>query len=325
MVGGYQVTQAISAMARLGLPARLADAPLTPDDLAAATSTDPTALARLLRALTALGLLADTDDGRVELTDLGRLLHPDAPDSLAGWAAFVTQPHHWEAWGGLLHSVRTGEPAFAAQHDGESVWEWRQRHPDENAVFNEAMHAASAVTVRRLAEAYDFAPISHLADLGGGDGTLMAAVLSRHPDVHGIVFDLPHVVTAAAPRLEAAGVADRCEIVAGDFFAAIPRGCGAYVLKSILHDWDDDASVRILQRVHDAAGPDGVVLIVERLLDGPGAALIGALSDLNMMVMTGGRERTLDSWRELADRGGFEVTGTVELGAGWWVVEARPR
>jgi predicted O-methyltransferase YrrM len=205
------------------------------------------------------------------------------------------------------------------------VWTWRERHPDENAIFNEAMHAASAATVSRLAEAYDFTSISRLVDIGGGDGTLMAAVLSRHPHLHGIVFDLPHVVTAAEPRLEAAGVADRGEVVAGDFFAAVPAASDAYVLKSILHDWDDDASVRILERIREAVDPGSVVLIVERLLDGPGAAVVGALSDLNMMVMTGGRERTLEQWRELADRSGFEISGTVALDAGWWVIEARPR
>ena len=225
--------------------------------------------------------------------------------------------------GELLHTVRTGQGAFAARHGGESVWEWRRRHPEENEVFNRAMHALSSTTARRLAERYDFSRFATIADLGGGDATLLAAVLAGHPALRGVLFDLPHVVADAPKTLAAAEVADRCEIIGGSFFDTVPGGCDAYVLKSILHDWDDESSVRILTTVHGAAERGAALLIVERSMAERAAAVVAAMSDLNMMVMTGGAERTLAEWKALTDAAGFEIVGTVDLGAGWSVVDAR--
>ncbi len=324
LVNGYQVTQAIHVMVTLGLPDLLADGSRSSADLAGETGTHPGSLHRLMCALAAIGVLTERVNG-FQLTELGNLLRGDIPDSLAGWAAYVARPYHWAAWGDLLHTVRTGEIAFDARHGGESVWDWRSRHPEENEIFNHAMHALSATTARRLAEGYDFSRFSTLADLGGGDGTLMAAVLTRHRGLRGLIFDLPHVVIDAPSRLMAAGVADRCKIVAGSFFDVVPLGCDAYVLKSILHDWDDDASVRILERVRDSTNPGTALLIVERALVEQHAGPLAAMSDLNMMLMTGGKERTLTQWRGLTDASGFTITGTVDLGAGWWVIDTRRR
>ena len=326
LVNGYQVTQAIGVMVTLGLPEALAAEPRSAADLASATGTDASALARLLRALVAIGILREPADhpGMFELTELGQLLRSDADESLAGWAAFVVRPYVWEAWGDLLQTVHTGENAFRARHGGESVWAWRQDHPDENEIFNRAMHALSAATTRRLAATYDFSRFTTVADLGGGDGTLLSAVLAQHPDLRGIVFDLPHVVAGAPARLQAAGVADRVEIVGGSFFEGIPAGCDAYVLKSVLHDWDDEASIRILRQVREVTTPATTVLIVERTLDEHGPGPIAAMSDLNMLTMTGGAERTLTQWRALTDASGFVITGTVGIGAEWAVIEAAP-
>jgi hypothetical protein len=326
LVNGYQVTQAIYVAVTVGLPDLLAGERRSPEELAAETRTHPGSLYRLMRALAATGVLTELPDGdgrSFELTELGHLLRSDAPGSLADWAAYVARPHHWESWGDLLHTVRTGEGAFAARHPGESVWEWRRRHPEENEVFNRAMHALSATTARRLADGYDFGRFSTLADLGGGDGSLLAAVLVRHPRLRGVLFDLPHVVADAGSTLEKAGVADRCEISAGSFFDHVPAGCEAYLLKSILHDWDDASSLRILEQVRDAAGPETALLIVERTLDEHRAGAVAAMSDLNMMVMTGGAERTITEWRTLTDACSFELTGTVDIGGGWSVIEAR--
>lgn len=326
LINGYQVTQAIYVAVTLGVPNLLADGPRPAEDLAAATATHPWSLSRLLRALAAFGILGEQRDGDArtfQLTELGQLLRRDVPGSLAGWAAYVGRPSHWEAWDHLVDAVRTGETAFAALHEGEDVWTWRERHPEDSGIFDRAMSAIAAIVATRLAENYDFDRFSTLADLGGGDGTLLATVLPPHPRVRGVLFDLPHVITRARATLEAAGVADRCQVVAGSFFEHVPGDCDAYVLKSILHDWDDAASERILRRVHDASMPGAALLIVERIMADTDPSPVAAMSDLNMMINTGGMERTLDEWRSLTDAAGFDITGTVDVGLGWSVIEAR--
>jgi hypothetical protein len=178
----------------------------------------------------------------------------------------VARPYHLEPWGDLLHTVRTGEQAFAAHHEGESVWAWRGRHPEENQIFDRAMSAITAAIANRLADGYNFTRFGTLVDVGGGDGTLLATLLPRYPRMRGVLFDLPHVVAGARHVLAAAGVADRCDIIAGSFFERLPAGGEAYLVKSILHDWDHAASTRILQRVHEASQPGSALLIVERTL-----------------------------------------------------------
>lgn len=325
LINGYQVSQAISVAVALGVPDLIASGVTTADDLADRTGSHPRSLYRLLRALTGLGILRERDEGDAgvfELTELGEGLRRDAPGSLSGWAEFVGRPYHWEAWGDLLHTVRTGEEAFAARHGGESVWKWRQDHPEESRIFDRAMSAIAAIVATRLADGYDFGRFSRVADLGGGDGTLLATVLSRHPGVRGVLFDLAHVVADGQATLDRAGVSDRCEVVAGSFFDSVPAGCDAYVLKSILHDWDDASSVRILRRVAEVADPGAMLLIVERVVADREPGAVAVMSDLNMMVNTGGAERTSSEWRALAEAGGFEITGATDIGAGWHVIEA---
>jgi hypothetical protein len=325
LVNGYQVTQAIYVAVTLRLPDLLADGPRTAADLAVEVDADPRSLYRLLRALGSLGILAEErhGDGRsFALTEMGQLLRSDIPGSLAGWAGFVARPYHWDAWGDLLHTVCTGQEAFAARHDGESVWTWRERHPEESRIFDRAMSAIATGVASRLADAYDFTRFGSLVDLGGGDGTMLATVLPRHPPLRGVLFDLPHVVAGARAVLAAAGVADRCDIVAGSFFEHVPSGGEAYILKSILHDWDDTASTHLLQRVHEASQPGAALLIVERTLADVDPSPVAAMSDLNMMVNTGGAERTMTEWMVLIGSGGFDLTRSVDIGQGWSVLEA---
>ena len=328
MVNGYQITQAIYVAVTLGLPDLLAEKPRTAADLALAAKADPHSLHRLLRALAAVGILADERHeigSSFMLTELGQLLRSDVPGSLAGWAGFVARPYHWEAWGDLLHTIRTGEQAFAARHGGESVWSWRERHPEESRIFDRAMSAISTAVAGRLADRYDFSRFGSLVDLGGGDGTLLATVLPHHPGLRGVLLDLPHVVTGAHKVLAAAGVADWCDIVAGSFFEHVPSGGEAYILKSILHDWDDTASTQLLHRVHEASQPGAALLIVERTLADVDPSPVAAMSDLNMMVNTGGAERTTTQWKLLLEEAGFELTQSIDIGVGWSVLEATRR
>jgi hypothetical protein len=323
LVNGYQVTQAIHVAATLGIADLLRDGPRDSADLAAQTSTHAPSLHRVLRALGAVGVLHEDDDGRFALTDVGECLRSDAAEPVGGWAVYVGLPSHFAAWANLLHTVRTGENAFRSVH-GSTVWEYRARHPEDGRSFDQAMTDITQRANQHLLEAYDFGRFGTVVDIGGGHGALLAAVLAAHPRVRGVVFDQPHVVAGAPAVLEAAGVADRCEAVGGSFFDAVPTGADAYVLKAILHDWDDEDAVRILDSCRGAIAPDGALLVVERELGGPNQNPDGKLSDLNMMVGPGGRERTREEFAELLAAGGFALQRAVPMAIGLSVFEARP-
>jgi hypothetical protein len=323
LVNGYQVTQAIHVAATLGIAELLRDGARTSVELATETQTHAPSLRRVLRALAAVGVLHEHDDGRFALTDVGDCLRSDAAEPVGGWAAYVGLPSHFAAWANLLHTVRTGENAFESVH-GATVWEYRARHPDDGAIFDQAMTDITHRANRHLLEAYDFARFGVVVDVGGGHGALVAALLRAHPRMRGVVFDQPHVVAGAPAVLDAAGVADRCEVVGGSFFDAVPEGADAYVLKAILHDWDGEDAVRILRSCRDAIAADGALLVVERELGPPNEKPDAKLSDLNMMVGPGGRERTSDEFADLLAEGGFALQRTVPTAIGLSVFEARP-
>jgi O-methyltransferase/methyltransferase family protein len=323
LVNGYQVSQAVHVAARLELSDLLADGPRSVEDLAEATSTHAPTLARLLRALESIGIYQRDDAGRYANTELSEPLRRDVPGSIAGWAAFIGRPHYWHAWAGLIDSVRSGENAFAAVH-GMPVWEYRKDRPEEQAAFDRAMNARSGVVARGVADSYDFGRFETVLDVGGGTGTLLAEILSRHPGVRGVIFDQPGVVAAAGEVLGPAGVADRCETVGGDFFESVPPGADAYLLKAIIHDWMDPESVAILSRCREAIPDDGVLLLVEQILGEGSDAARTAFSDLNMLVGPGGRERTVDEYRALLAAGGFTLTRVVDTGTAVYVIEATP-
>jgi hypothetical protein len=317
LVNGYQLSQALHAAAVLGLSDQLAAGPRTAAQLADAVGADPEALERLLRALTAAGLYERDAIGRFSNAQLGAALRSDAPGSVAGWARLIGRPYYWQAWSGLLDSVRTGENAFAAQH-GESIWTYRAGRPDEQEIFDGAMTALSGAVGDAVVDAYDFGRHGTLVDVGGGRGGLLAAILTRHPAVRGVLFEQPAVVDAAAPML--AGVA---ECVGGDFFEAVPEGADAYLLKAVIHDWDDREAVAILSTVRRAMPPGGVVLLIEQLLEEGPDPLRTALSDLNMLVAPGGRERTRGQYAALLAEAGLRLHDVLPTRTDVFVLEAR--
>jgi hypothetical protein len=320
MVEGYQVSQAIHVAATLGIADLLADTRRTSDELAAATGTHPPTLYRLLRALASLGLLHELEGHRFELAALGQPLRSDVPDSVAGWAAFVGRPYYWQAWSGLLHSVRTGENAFRHVH-GTDVWAYRSAHPEESAVFDRAMTTLSRRANAALLATCDFGRFRMLVDVGGGNGALIAAVLAAHPGLQGVLFDQPHVVSAAAALLARAGVAERCRTVGGSFFEAVPEGADAYVLRAVIHDWEDEDAIRILAQVRRALGEGGKVLIVERVIAPPDEGRDAKFSDLNMLVGPGGRERTREDFVALLEHAALQLERVLDAG-GFCVLEA---
>jgi O-methyltransferase domain/Dimerisation domain len=323
LVSGFHVTQAIHAAVELDLPDLIADGERTSDDLAQASGADPATLYRLLRALASLGVLHEAEGRRFSLTPLGQPLRSDVPGSMRGWARLVGREYVWRSWGNLANAVRSGENSFRALY-GADVFEWRAEHPEESAIFDEAMRALTAPQMDAVLAAYDFGRFGTIVDVGGGNGTLLAALLAAHPRARGILFDQAHVVAGAEAVLGAAGVADRCAIVAGSFFEKVPEGGDAYTLKSIIHDWEDEESVAILRACRAAMGPDAVVLLIERDLGRPNENPAAKLSDLNMLVMPGGRERSDEEYAALFELAGLRYTSTTVTATGHAVIEAGP-
>ena len=316
LTNGYQVTQAIHVAATLGIADLLRDGPRDSGALAAQTATHAPSLHRVLRALGSVGVLHEGDDGRFELTEVGDCLRSDAPEPVGGWAAYVGSPSHWQSWGSLLHGVRTGESPFHAVH-GTDVWDYRAQHPQESAIFDGAMTAIMQRANGHVLAAYDFARFASVVDVGGGRGAFLGAILEANPGMRGVLFDQPHVV-------EAAVVGERCEVVAGSFFEDVPAGADAYVLKAILHDWEDEDAVRILRRCRTAIPDHGAVIVVERDLGAANESADAKFSDLNMMVGPGGRERTREEFATLLAAGGFALVSATPTAIDLSVFEGRP-
>jgi hypothetical protein len=319
---GVRLSQSISVAASMGVAEVLAGGAQPVENIADAVGADTTTLYRLLRTLAAADLLHEGDGRTFSLTELGTALRKDVRGSVHAQAIVAGRPYLLSAWGNLEHSIRTGQNAFTAEF-GEDIWSWRAREPGEESAFNRAMASMSAPVGPALAGADAFAGAATVADIGGGSGTLLAAVLAGNSHMRGILFDQPGVVAEAGPVLEAAGVTDRVEAVGGSFFEHVPLA-DVYLLKAIIHDWPDEESIRILRTIRDAAPPGGRLLLVERILGGPNEDLDGKLSDLHMLVMPGGLERTLDEWRELLDSGGWTLVGARPLIGAWQLIEGAP-
>jgi hypothetical protein len=325
----YQASRALHVAVRLGLPDLLGDgAPRHAEGLARETGTQPAALRRLLRALAAFGVFADEGDGRFALGPLGQCLRAGAPGSVRALVLMQGDEDFWRTWGELEHCVRTGETAANRLFGAEDAFARYAADPRLGAVFNAGMTVLSATTAAAVVAAYDFSGISRAVDVGGGQGRLIAAILRANPALRGVLFDLPSVV-AGAPRLLAeAGAADRCEVVGGDMFAAVPGGADLYVLSRVVHDWEDARAVAVLENCRRAMGGRARLLLVERVLPDrvePSPAVQPlVLSDLNMMVRTGGRERTADEFGALLAGAGLRLERVVATGAPVSLVEATP-
>jgi hypothetical protein len=323
LINGYQVSQAIHVAATLGLADLLADGPRSADELAAQTNTHAPSLYRLMRALAAAGVFHEDDERRFSMTDVGGHLRSDASGSQRGWAAFIGRPYQFATWSHMLHSIRTGENAFEHVH-GTGAWEYRSEHPEESAIFDAAMTSVTRRTNDAVLAAYDFGVFETIVDVGGSRGVLLAALLKRFPAMQGVLFDLPHVVAGADEVLEHAGVAERCRVVAGSFFDGVPDGGDAYVLKAIIHDWDDERATEILRACRQAMHAEAKLLVLERIVAPPNEGSDGKFSDLNMLVSLSGRERTEDEFESLFAAGGFRLDRVVRSESHVAVIEGTP-
>jgi O-methyltransferase domain/Dimerisation domain len=323
LIAGYQVSQAVHVAATLGVCDLLADGPRSVVEIAETADVDARSLARLMRALVAIGLLVSDGDERFANTELGDALRADAPRSVAGRARLVGRPFHWQAYGALEHSIRTGEAAFAAVH-GESIWDYLAKRPDEQNVFDKAMTTLSQAVADAVVRSYDFGQFGTVVDVGGGRGMLLSALMLRYPSVDGVLFDQPDVVAGARELLSAAGVTQRCQVVGGSFFDSVPEGGDAYLLKSVIHDWPDAESVEILRACRRSMPMHGRLLLVEQLLDGSPDPLGTAFSDLTMLVVAGGQERTTHEYASLLATAGLALTRTVPTDSDVFILEAAP-
>lgn len=318
---GAWISQAIHVAAKLRLADLLAEGPKTPESLAAATATQADALYRLLRALESVGVFAHDRDGRFSLTPMAEQLRSDMPGSLRAYAIMLGERWHWNAWGELSHSIETGEPAFDCVH-GKSIFSYLASDTEAGLVFNEAMSSRSGQEIPAILQAYAW-PAGTISDVGGGQGHLLAEILRARSEARGILFDLPQVV--ASMQLSLAGLTDRLEKIAGSFFETVPKEADLYILKRILHDWDDAACERILANLRAAMNAKSRLLIIEHVLPEDGSASHGKLLDLQMLVMTsGGRERSEAEYRDLLARASLTVTRVIPTNAGISLVEAAP-
>lgn len=323
LILGKWVSQAVAVAAELGVADRIAAGEGSAAALSAALEVNEDALYRLLRALANVGVLEEQDGRRFELTPVGAFLRNDVPGSLRGWARMAGHEGWWRPWGELRHSIATGEPASPLVH-GRPIFDYIDEHPDAAAVFNASMTSISGLEAEAVAAAFDPSGVGTLADVGGGHGYLLATILRRHPELRGVLFDLPPVVAGAEATLRAQGVADRCRVVGGSFFDRAPEGADAIVLKHVIHDWDDAACERILRHCHGALPPGGRLVIVEMVVPPPGESHFAKLLDLEMLVITDrGRERTAEEFRRLVEAAGFELVGTVPTPSPVSLVETR--
>ncbi|GAC1357393.1 MAG: methyltransferase [Ktedonobacteraceae bacterium] len=322
LIQGFEVTQCIYVAAKLGIADLLKDGPHSSEELAQATGTHAPSLYRVLRLLTAVDLLTEGEAHSFALTPLGTYLQTDVSGSMRSTALLYGDQVFWQAWGDVLYSVETGESA--CQHTfGLTIFDYNAQHPETSALFNQLMTDLTASVAPTVAAAYDFSATQTLVDVGGGHGQMLASILQAYPTLQGVLFDLPHVVKGAPPLLEAAGIAGRCEVLGGDAFIAVPADHETYLLSRVIHDWDDERAFAILTRCHQAMKPHGKVLLVERvILTGSTPELLVLESDVRMLVVPGGKERTDTEYRALLTAVGFELTQIIPVQTPYNIIEA---
>ncbi len=322
-ITGFWMSRAVWVAAKLGLADLLKSGPKTAEELAQATSTHAPSLFRILRALASAGVFKKENDGRFGLTPLSETLITDAPGSTRWFIISELGQEHYPAWGNLMHSVKTGEVAFD-DFFGMDIWKYFSQNPEDAAVFNDSMSANTAAVNEAITSLYDFSKFNKIVDVGGGHGGLITSILQKNADVAGVLFDAPEVIEGARAKLEAAGVADRCEAVAGNFFEAVPEGGDAYVMKWIIHDWEDEKAITILKNCRQHTQSGDRLIIVDCVVPENDEPDFSKTFDLNMLVMTGGKERTAAEFQELLAAAGFKLLRVIPTDLPPSIVEAQP-
>lgn len=318
---GSLAAQVLYVPAKLGIADLLAGGPKSVEELATATDTHAPSLYRVLRAAASLGVFTEQENRNFALNANAEPLLSNRPNSLRDILIFMGEDWHWQVWGKTLYSVRTGKSAWAEMH-GEDVFGYFKENPEAAEIFNRAMTSLSALSTAAVTEAYDFSGINALIDIAGGHGRLLTAILDANPFTRGVLFDLPHVIEGARETVATTNAADRVEFATGDFFASVPAGGDAYIMKHIIHDWDDERALTILRNIKQAMNPGGRVLLVESVIVERNSQDFGKLMDIEMMVSPGGKERTAAEYEDLFARAGFRLTRIVPTKSAYSVIEA---
>lgn len=321
LMTGHIISGALQVAARLDIARRLGTGPQTAASLAQACGVNEDALYRVLRALAGVGVFREDPARTFSLTPAGEILGSPGIHALTLW---ITSPVNLHVHAELMHSIETGAPAVEKVF-GVSAFEYFEKNPEISAIFNDAMTGVSATVVPAVIEAYDFSGIHVLVDVAGGHGGILTAVLEANPAMRGVLFDLEHVIAGARGRIASLGLSDRCSTMAGDFFKSVPGGGDAYIMKNIIHDWDDDRAVQILRNIAAVLPAGGRVLLVESVISPGNEPSPGKIMDLEMLAMAGGRERTEEEFRALFDRAGFDLTRIIPTKSPLSVIEGKPK
>lgn len=322
-IAAYWQSQLVFVAAKLGVADALVGGPLTVAELAVRVGADPVNLKRVLRALASLGIFAADPHGRFHLNRLSQTLRSDHPESLRAFALMMVDDYNWSAWGALEYAVRTGKPAFEHVH-GAPMFPWMQARPEKEKMFAASMASISTLENAAVARSYAFGKLDKVVDVGGAHGHLLASILRSYIRLKGVLFDQPQVIREAASSgfINSPDISGRCEVVSGDFFESVPPGADAYVMKYIVHDWDDERSVQILANCRRAMASDGRILVVDHVVAPGNRFDWGKLLDINMMVMFGSHERTKEEFRQLFLRAGLRLKRIIRTGSPLSILEA---
>lgn len=323
MAGGLVISRAIFAVAELGIADYLKDGSRSSEEIAQATGTHALTLYRLLRFMAGLGFFVEDADKRFSLTPLGAALQSDAPGHARSTVRMLAGSTAWNSWGEFLHSVKTGDTAMEKAF-GQTIFDYLSTNPEEATFFNEAMIGFHGAEPPAVAADYDFSGIRKLVDVGGGTGNLLTTILLANPKLRGMLYDLPHVVAEARRQIEMNNLSERCEIVSGSFFESVPSGGDAYLLSHIIHDWDEQKCLKILENCRRAMPDDGRLLLIEMVIPSGNDFHPAKLLDLMMLAWTGGKERTGEEYAALFAKGGFKLTRVFPTQSPVSVIEARP-
>lgn len=322
MISGQWISRTISVFAKFGIADHIDEAGTSSDEIAKKASVDADALYRILRALSVIDVATELEGRRFKLTSVGKTLRTDHPQSMRHVAIFQGSLN-WECWGELDHCLKTGKNA-AEKVFGEKPFDHLAKHPEKAEIFDRAMTNISAMEVDAIVAAYSFAEFKTIADVGGGHGALLSAVLSTHPQAKGILFDLPHVVEAAKGETAKRGLTGRVDFQPGSFFDSAPAGADAYMMKHIIHDWSEEESIKIMKNIRAKIPAHGKLLLLEAVIPGRNVPHFGKFLDIEMLVVTTGRERTEEEYRALLAKAGFRLEQIVSTAAMASVIEATP-
>ena len=322
MITGYWMSQLIYVAAKLGIADLLQGEPLSPEELATKVKVQPEPLFRVLRALASVGVFEQYADGRFGMTPLADGLRSDVPHSQRA-LAIMSGEEHFKAWGELLFALQTGKNAFEHLY-GAPVFDYLSKHPEQAANFDAAMVSIHGRETAAMVDAYDFSPFGTVADVGGGNGSLLRGVLHKYPKVRGMLCDLPGVVQRADPLIAAEGLAGRIQTVPTNFFEAIPPGADAYLMRHIIHDWSDEKSHQILSNVRKVIRENARLLLIESVIPPGNEPCFGKLLDITMLLLPGGKERTQEEYRELLAKAGFRLDRIVPTEADVSILESVP-